>query len=165
VTPPAPDDPPAIPGRPLDPGGLVNPDAAVPSRDAHGELSVLVAIALGGVIGAEARYGVGRLLPHTSHEFPLSTLVINTTGCLLIGLLMAVLLERTPVHRLARPFLGVGILGGYTTFSSFAVDADNLLRADRIVVALSYVLSTLVLGWLAVRIGLGAVRTFAPDRR
>ena len=104
---------------------------------------VLAAIAGGGVVGAEARYGMGELIPHAGAAFPWSTVVINAGGCLLLGVLMAVLLSLRRPPRLARPFLGVGILGGYTTFSTFAVDAERLLLHHRPGMALSYVLVTM----------------------
>lgn len=113
---------------------------------------LLAAISAGGVLGAEARYGLDELLPHSGTQFPWSTLVVNVSGCLLIGVLMVLLLELTSPHRLARPFLGVGVLGGYTTFSSFAVDAERLLHHQRPLLALAYVVSTLALCLLAVLI-------------
>ena len=112
------------------------------------EWDLVLAAAAGGVVGAESRYGVGLLVPHTPRQFPWSTVVINVSGCLLIGILMVTLLELTTPHRLARSFLGVGILGGYTTYSSFSVDAQRLLLAHRPAVALAYVVVT-VLGCAA----------------
>ncbi len=109
------------------------------------EWDLIAAIAIGGLIGAEARYGIGLLLPHRAGQFPWATVVVNASGCLLIGVLMVVLLELTAPHRLARPFLGVGILGGYTTFSTFAVDTELLILHDRVLPASLYVLVTLVL--------------------
>ena len=114
---------------------------------------LVVATAVGGVLGAQSRYGVGLAIPHGGDQFPWSTVVINATGCAVIGVVMVVLLELTSPHRLVRPFLGVGVLGGYTTYSTFAVDTERLLLAHRPVIALSYVVVTLVacgLGvWLA----------------
>ncbi|MFP5070030.1 fluoride efflux transporter FluC [Pseudonocardia nantongensis] len=75
-------------------------------------------MAAGGVLGAEARYGLGLLGPAA----PWTTLVVNVTGCLLMGVLMVLVVERFRVHPLVRPALGVGVLGGYTTFSTYAVD-------------------------------------------
>lgn len=111
---------------------------------------VVLAVSAGGVFGAESRYGLGELVPHTTREFPSSTLIINVTGCLLIGALMVLLLELTAPHRLARPFLGVGVLGGYTTFSTFAGDTARLVDHGRPLVALAYVVVTTVACLLAV---------------
>lgn len=103
---------------------------------------IVVAVAAGGVVGAEARYGVGEALPHTGSQFPWSTLLTNVSGSLVIGALMVLLLELTSPHRLARPFLAVGVLGGYTTFSTFAVDAQRLVTNHRPLTALAYVVTT-----------------------
>ncbi len=118
------------------------------------EWDILLAIAVGGVIGALGRYGLGRAVTHTASQLPWSTVVINVSGCLAIGALMSVLLTRPAVPRLARPFLGVGILGGYTTFSSFATDAVGLTVHHR---------PLLALGYLAVTIPGGAVAVWAAN--
>lgn len=86
--------------------------------------AVLGAIAAGGVLGGLARAGVQAAFPYAPTGFPWATFGINLTGCLLIGVLMAVIGAR-PVHPLVRPFLGVGVLGGFTTFSAYAVDAQR----------------------------------------
>ena len=125
------------------------------------EWDLLAAVAIGGVLGAEARYGLARALPHHVGAFPWSTVVINASGCALIGLLMAVLGERERTPRLARPFIGVGVLGGYTTFSTFAVDVELLLVTHREFVALAYVVTTVVTATLAVS---GATRLAARTR-
>lgn len=96
---------------------------------------VLLAVSAGGVVGAEARYGLSTALPGE-----LATVLVNVSGCLLIGALMTLGLR----HRLARPFLGTGVLGGYTTFSAYAVDAVSLAAAGRWVVAVAYVAGTLL---------------------
>lgn len=128
------------------------------------EWDILVAIAIGGLAGAEARYGLGLALPHRAGTFPWSTVLINASGCLLIGVLMVVLLELITPHRLARPFLGVGVLGGYTTYSTFAVDVVTLLHAHRIGTALGYLVTTLLLGAAAVWLGTVATRLVAGGR-
>lgn len=103
---------------------------------------LIAAVAVGGVLGAEARYGLNLAIPHSDRQFPWSTVVVNTTGCLLIGVLMVLLRESPAPHRLARPFLGVGVLGGYTTYSSFAVEVQRLLLHHRPLTALGYVAIT-----------------------
>jgi CrcB protein len=117
------------------------------------------------VLGAEARYGVGLLLPHPPNAFPPSTLAVNTVGCLLIGALMVVVSELTRPHRLARPFLGTGVLGGFTTFSTYTVDVQQLLLADRPGTALGYLAGTLAAALLAVWIGATATRAAVGRRR
>lgn len=97
-----------------------------PGRSVHAD--VLAAVSVGGVLGAEARYALGRALP-TGAGVPWTTLAINVAGSLLIGVLIVVVTELRPAHRLARPLLGVGVLGGFTTFSAYAVDIVRLSAA------------------------------------
>lgn len=104
----------------------------------------IAAIAAGGILGAEARYGLSSAWPHQDQQFPWSTLLINTTGCLLIGVLMAVLAGLPSPHRLARPFLGVGVLGGYTTYSTFAVEVQRLVLSHRPLTALCYAVASVL---------------------
>lgn len=120
---------------------LHDPSQRRETRPRHWDL--VLATSAGGVLGAEARYGLGQLVPHHGAQFPWSTVVINATGCAAIGALMVILLELTSPHRLARPFLGVGVLGGFTTYSTFAVDVERLVLAHRPLVALGYVAVTL----------------------
>jgi CrcB protein len=114
--------------------------------------AVLGAIAAGGGLGAEARAGIAALLPTPAGGFPAGTLLVNASGCLLIGVLMVLLLEAKRGHPLTRPFLGVGVLGGYTTFSGYAVDAQRLLAAGHVATALAALALTPVLALLAVTV-------------
>ncbi|MGH3936465.1 MAG: fluoride efflux transporter FluC [Pseudonocardiaceae bacterium] len=100
------------------------PSQQMPRR---GQVPVLAVVAVGGMLGSAARYGVSVWLPSPAGTFPWSTFTVNVSGCLLIGILMVLIGEACSVHRLARPFLGTGILGGYTTFSAYTVDAHALL--------------------------------------
>ncbi|MDN5919740.1 MAG: fluoride efflux transporter CrcB [Pseudonocardia sp.] len=120
--------------------------------------AVLGAVALGGVIGAEARWALGLVWPHTPQGFPWSTLVINVSGCLLMGVLMVVITEKLRPHPLVRPLLGVGVLGGYTTFSTYAVEAVQAVDSGRAWIALGYVVATPVLAVLAVAAGATGAR-------
>jgi len=119
---------------------------------------VLAAIAAGGVLGAEARAGIATLLPTGTGGFPVSTLLINATGCLLIGVLMVLVTEAHRGHPLIRPFLGIGVLGGYTTFSGYAVDAQRLLAGGHVATALAALAVTPVLALLAVTVAASATR-------
>ena len=141
----------------------IEPDVIDPDIDLHDPYQraeterhswdLLAAIALGGVAGSEARYGLGVLVPHARSAFPWSSVLINAGGSLLIGVLMVLVVEVMSPHRLVRPFLGVGVLGGFTTYSTFAADAQRLVRDHRPLVALGYVLSTLALCFVAVLVG------------
>ncbi|KQS58368.1 chromosome condensation protein CrcB [Geodermatophilus sp. Leaf369] len=120
-----------------------------------------VVVAVGGALGALARYGVQLGLPHSPGAWPWATVAVNLTGCLLIGLLLAVLLARAPDHPWLRPFLATGVLGGYTTFSTFSVDAVQLAEAGRWPMAVVYLLVSVVGGLAAVVLGLGVGRRVA----
>ena len=100
----------------------VHPHA--PARRA-GQWPVLAAVAAGGVLGAVARYGLTTAIPHRPGGFAWATFGINVTGCLLIGVLMVLVEEVWTGRRLLRPFLGVGVLGGFTTFSTYTLDASQ----------------------------------------
>jgi CrcB protein len=117
-----------------------------------------VAVALGGVLGALARYALGLGWPTRSGAFPWTTFAVNVSGCLLVGVLLVRLLEAGSVHPLWRPFLGTGVLGGYTTFSTYAVDTRTLVAGGHAGLALAYALGTLVAALLAVQVGVIAGR-------
>jgi CrcB protein len=157
--------------EPTGPHEIVDPDVDLhdPAERSEpatpGRLPVLGAIAVGGVLGAEARYGLGVAWPHLAGNVPWATLVINVSGCVLIGVLMVLITERGPVHPLLRPLLGVGVLGGYTTFSTYAVDAVQLVAAGRMASAAGYVLATPVLAVLGVALGTAGARRLAPRVR
>lgn len=128
---------------------VVDPDvdlhaAAQRAETRPRQWDLVCAIAVGGAVGAVARYEVGLALPHGGRQFPWSTVVVNASGCLLIGVLMVVLSALSAPHRLARPLLGVGVLGGYTTFSTFTVDTRRLVAEHEPLLALGYVAVTVV---------------------
>jgi CrcB protein len=133
----------------------IDPDVDLHTAAGRSELRpnpapVLAAISAGGVLGALARYGIAVAWPHHDPAgFAWATWAINVTGCLLIGVLMALIPRRWAGQRLIRPFWGVGVLGGYTTFSTAAVD---VLRAAP-VTALLYLAATLIGALLAVWAG------------
>lgn len=115
---------------------------------------VLLAVAAGGVVGSLGRWGLAQAVPPVAGEVPWATLAVNVTGSLLIGLLMVLVTDVRPDQRYLRPFWGVGVLGGFTTFSAFAVELRALLDAGHTGLAAAYLLGTLVLGLAAVIVGL-----------
>ncbi|MFI9082332.1 fluoride efflux transporter FluC [Streptomyces sioyaensis] len=130
--------------EPVDPDTAVDPwpPATAPSpKRRQGEL--LAAIAAGGVLGACARYGATLIWPVAPGAFPWTTFWINVTGSAAMGLLIVLITEWTTAHPLIRPFLGTGVLGGYTTFSTYAVDARNLVTGHHTAAALLYITATL----------------------
>src|SRR5690606_355749 len=119
---------------------------------------VVPAVAAGGAVGSLARYSVSSAFPHPPGEFPWSTLLVNVTGCLLIGVLMAVLATQPDPHPLLRPFLGIGVLGGYTTFSTYAVEVVDTAQTGA-VLALLYATATILLALSATAAGHRVTRT------
>lgn len=109
------------------------------------------AVAAGGALGALVRHGAGVALPS-----PGATFGINVVGCLLIGVLLVLLAEWRPAPLLVRPFLGTGVLGGFTTFSTYAVDVH--LQLDRPAVAVTYLVGTPVSALAATWLGVRATR-------
>lgn len=127
--------------------------ASVPRRSPATRWDVLAAIGAGGALGSLARYGLTVVLPHSRGQFAISTFATNVSGCLLIGILMAALTAAADPHRLLRPFLGVGILGGYTTFSTYATETLDLVTTGHPFTGLSYALGTVLASLLAVYTG------------
>ncbi|TDC53008.1 CrcB family protein [Actinomadura sp. KC345] len=134
----------------------------------HHTASTLAAISAGAVIGALARYAVTAALPSDPGAFAWATFIINVSGCLLIGALMVAVTEVWRAHRLARPFLGVGVLGGYTTFSTHIVEAQQAIQVGEPRTALAYLAATLAAGlaatWAGVRVVRTAVHVRGTDR-
>jgi CrcB protein len=127
--------------------------------------SVLAVVSAGGVLGALARAALAVAWPHRVSGFPWATFVTNVSGCLLIGVLMVLVTEVWSAHRLLRPFLGVGVLGGYTTFSTYAVDVQQLVAAGAAPTALVYLAGTLVAALVAVYAGSTLTRLATHRRR
>lgn len=126
-------------------------------------VSGYVAAALGGGLGALARWGVAEALPHDAGSWPWATLLVNVVGCLVLGVLIGRVFDRAPARPWLRPFLGTGVLGGFTTYSAFAVESVQLAEAGRTGTAAGYVLASVVGGVLAAALGLRAGRAPARD--
>lgn len=117
-------------------------------------------IGLGAALGANLRYLVGRLMAEwLGVGFPWGTLTINVTGSFLIGVIATLLGERLDVGPEWRLFLIVGVLGGYTTFSTFSLDTINLMSADRWLAGIAYILGSVLLGLAACVLGIMLVRS------
>lgn len=117
-------------------------------------MPIAAAVALGGALGALARYGLDRLIERRSFSvFPWSTFTINISGCLVIGVLIAALVDRHHTPLWLRTGVIVGLVGGYTTFSTFAQESLDLVEEGRAVLAFSYVVGSAGLGMAAVFAG------------
>lgn len=142
----------------------VDPDASpFRSRSRRGPAwDVVLVIAAGGAIGGAGRYLLNVALPTAG--FPWSTFVENVLGCFLLGGLMVFLLDVWPPRRYLRPFLGVGVLGGFTTFSAYTSETRDLLLTDRAPTALVYLFGSVLLGLIATWAGITAARYLSAPK-
>ncbi len=148
-------DPDLDPNDPGEPGSEHRPSRGQVHR---ANPAVLGSIALGGFLGALARYEVGVAFPAHTGGFPAATFVVNTSGAFAIGLVLTLILERFASRTLARPFACVGFLGSWTTVSTLASDSVLLTRDGRLLLAVGYVVSTLVCGVSATAVGIWVAR-------
>lgn len=119
-------------------------------------------VGLGGAIGAMLRYGVGVTLGSLANGFPAATFVVNILGSLAMGLLIGLLAKTTPqLQNEIRLFLAIGVLGGFTTFSSFSLDAITLLERGDVALAALYIGGSVALSLAGLMLGLWAVRVVA----
>lgn len=119
---------------------------------------MLGVISAGGAAGALARYGLAEAIGHHGRQFPWATFLTNVSGCLLIGVLLVLVQQVWPGRRLLRPMLGTGVLGGYTTFSTYEVDTQHLLTAGAVPVAAVYFAGTLLAALVATAAGAAITR-------
>lgn len=126
---------------------------------------MVAVIFLGGALGASARYGVAQLLHAPAGSFPWATFWTNVSGSVVLGTGLVLFLERFPPSRYLRPFMATGFLGAYTTYSTFAVETDMLVKDGHTATALAYVGASLVVGVAAVWIGMLVARRLPLSRR
>ncbi|MCP4185421.1 MAG: fluoride efflux transporter CrcB [Hyphomicrobiales bacterium] len=120
----------------------------------------LLLVSLGGAIGAGLRFMVGNVaIRFFGVSFPWATLIVNVAGSLLMGILIGVLVRRTGTPNEVRIFLATGLLGGFTTFSAFSLDAINLWQRGESTIAAGYVLASVILSLFALFVGLIIVRS------
>ena len=120
-----------------------------------------IAVAVGGALGAMARYVVSTLLfDAASHRFPYATLTVNVLGSFIMGILFVVIVEKAVLPPEMRSILMVGFLGAFTTFSTFSLDALGLWQNGDLLMALVYALGTVVLCLAAVAIAVWLTRSF-----
>ncbi|GHD32840.1 fluoride efflux transporter FluC [Streptomyces galbus] len=126
---------------------------AVPRRPGRGQLPVVGVVAVGGGLGALARHAAAQGWPTAQGGFPWTTFWVNVVGCAVIGVFLVLITEVLTAHRLVRPFFGTGVLGGFTTFSTYAVDLQRLFDTGHPRTALAYLAATplaaLTAVWLA----------------
>lgn len=105
-------------------------------------------MALGGALGTVARYGVSQVVHAAPGSFPWPTFWTNLSGSFALGVILAVVLQHFPPRRYLRPFVAVGFIGAYTTYSTFAVETVLLARDGHASLAIAYVAASLVAGLL-----------------
>lgn len=134
-------------------------------RGRQAQAMIVLAIACGGVAGAVSRYAISLALPSSTGQFPWGTFVINVSGSVALGFLLVLVAELFPRGHLARPVLGTGFLGAYTTFSTFMVDAMDLIRSHHVDVAVTYLAASVVAGIAGVWGGMMAARLLVGFER
>lgn len=122
----------------------------------------LAAIFVGGAIGALARYGLARALPHDPGAWPWATFCVNVAGALTLGYLTTRLQERLPPTAYRRPLLGTGLCGALTTFSTVQVELLQMLDDGRSGLAAGYAAASIAAGVLAIAAATNVVRASRP---
>jgi fluoride exporter len=120
--------------------------------------AVLGAIALGGALGAVARYEVAQLIHVSKDAFPWATFWTNISGAFVLGFFLTLVVERFPPSRYPRPFFAVGFLGAYTTFSTMAVETVSLIRDGRPGLGVGYLTGSIAAGLVVVYAGIVLAR-------
>jgi CrcB protein len=134
-----------------------------PSTKWRPQIDVLAAIAAGGMLGATARFKLAERLPARPGKFPWPTFWTNLSGCFLLGLVLVLLLERFPPTRYIRPFLATGVIGAYTTMSTFLVEIVVLCKDDHVATGVLYGLGSVGAGLALTYVGVRTAR-FIPQR-
>ncbi|MFF3306273.1 fluoride efflux transporter CrcB [Streptomyces sp. NPDC002952] len=150
--------------------GSTGPDVTLPAPALRpspwrGQAPVVAVVALGGGVGATARYAVSLLWPTRTGGFPWATFGVNVAGCAVIGVFMVVITDVWAAHRLVRPFFGTGVLGGFTTFSTYAVDIQRLVDTGHIRTGFAYLAATLCAALAAVWLAAAGTRRVLERRR
>lgn len=155
---------PTTTGEPVDP----DVDLRVPARRRtswRAQGPVVAVVAVGGAAGASARYAASLAWPVAAGGFPWTTLWVNAAGCAVIGVFMVLITDVWAAHRLVRPFFGTGVLGGFTTFSTYAVDIQRLVAGGHPRTGLAYLAATLCAALAAVWLAATATRRLVAWRQ
>ncbi|MBQ4059878.1 MAG: fluoride efflux transporter CrcB [Lachnospiraceae bacterium] len=106
----------------------------------------ILAVGLGGFVGAVCRYLIGLIPLNEVTVFPLKTFIINIVGCIVIGLITVVATKSNNLNPYMVLFLKVGVCGGFTTFSTFALESAELIKNGNALIALAYMLGSVMVG-------------------
>jgi len=120
-------------------------------------VSTILSVMAGGAIGSGLRFALGLALPQAAGRFPFTTLAINIVGSFVLGVVSALAARTTTLNRELTVFLGAGLCGGFTTFSTLSVEMFSLWELDRTWMMLAYALASLIGGFLAAVLGVTVV--------
>lgn len=144
-----------------DPAIPIDPDLVDGGRHRP---ALLLAVSLGGMVGATARYSIARSFPTHAGRFPWATLATNLAGSFLLGLLLVLILEHLPSARYLRAFVATGALGAFTTMSTFEVEMALLVKDGEAAVAVLYALVSAVAGLALAYAGIVVARHLTVHR-
>jgi fluoride exporter len=147
---------------PIDPAS----DPPRANRPVHLHWRYVGLVALGGTFGTAARFALTEALP-LWHDVPVATFAVNIVGAFLLGVLLADLVRRgrdEGARRAVRLLVGTGFMGGFTTYSSLALETDTLIRSGQVGLAVGYALTTVVVGVLAAAAGIRVVGRRGRER-
>ncbi|MFI5673504.1 fluoride efflux transporter CrcB [Streptomyces cellulosae] len=144
---------------------LPAPSRTARRPDVRGQAPVVAVVALGGALGATARYALFLGWPAHTGQFPWATFWTNVVGCAVIGVFMVVITDVWAAHHLVRPFFGTGVLGGFTTFSTYTVDIQKLVDSGHPRTGLAYLAATLLAALTAVWLAAAATRSVLKGRQ
>ncbi len=130
----------------------IDPDA--PTASGAPRRVALLAVAVGGALGTIARYAISRAVPPVAASIPWSIFAVNISGSFVLGFVFQLVLERWPTNEYIRPFVAVGFIGAFTTFSTVMVDTDLLVRDGNAVTAAVYVVGSVIAGVVAAFTGI-----------
>ena len=119
---------------------------------------LLLAIFAGGAVGALLRAGLEEAFPSSGRGWPWATFVVNILGAVLLAYFVTRLQERLPPSTYPRPFLGTGLCGALTTFSTLQIEVIKLFRNDHAVLGGTYLVTSVVIGLVAVQLATALVR-------
>jgi CrcB protein len=122
-------------------------------------LGEIVAVGIGGFIGAVMRYIVSQWIKiNLGERFPFVSLIINVTGCFLTGISLAIFSKRLQIPDITKTIIMVGFLGAFTTFSAFGIETINYLKAGKPMLAMNNILLNIIMSLGAIELGLRMIK-------